>query len=139
MKLSSLTLKHFSIPSHNAHVDFVSFLASLRTYSRGTSIVSSVSPSYYAGYLKRIYINQFTADRILQAVSDSRGWSSNQHGVVVSFLHYKFWLNNELKDFEFGLDYDIRALVGQNEGEFPGIFHSEGNHQRGASMIDRGF
>ena len=136
MKPSSISrTKFFSIPTYNSHVEFVSFRAGLRFTSSSISITKN---SMNRGHLKRIYINQYTADRILAVVQEARAWPNNQHGVVVGFLHYKFYLNNELENNTYLLDYWVKPLPSVEDGYgFPGFLMSEGNHVRGATVIDR--
>lgn len=129
--------RRFVVPRSDAHVEFTSFLASIRTRIRGGAIVDS--SWYNEAVLRRIYINQATADLIIERVR-ARKWAHNQHGVVASYHQHKFFLNNELEDNVFGLDYKIRPAVIDDSG-FPGsLMDSSRNathNSRGALAIDR--
>lgn len=130
--------RRFAVPLVNAHVEFTSFLASIRMRVRGGGTV--VDSSWYnEANLKRIYINQATADLIINRVKAKR-WTPNQHGVVASFHQHKFFLNNDLEDHVFGLEYKVRPAVIDDSG-FPGsLMDSSRNathNSRGALAIDR--
>lgn len=106
--------KYFPIPRANAHVELVSFLASIR--------------SPYNSSLKHISINQFTADRIHESVPEARLWPVNQHGIVLSFLQYRFRLDNELTNFEFHVEYRYQAAE-SDLAYFPGNIIDRGQQQ----------
>lgn len=129
--------RRFVVPIVNAHVEFTSFLASIRTRVRGGAIVES--SWYNEANLKRIYINQATADLIINRVRAKR-WASNQHGVVASFHQHKFFLNNDLEDHVFCLEYKVRQAAIDDSG-FPGSLTDSSRNAthniRGALAIDR--
>lgn len=106
--------KYFPIPRSDAHVELVGFLASIR--------------SPYGASLKRISINQFTADRIRESVPEAHLWPANQHGVVLSFLQYKFRLDNELSNFEFEVEYRYQQ-ADSDATLFPGNIIDRGQPQ----------
>lgn len=126
---------HFVIPRNNPYVEMLGFLSRLK--QKTNSSKNGVNPNLYVSHLKCIKVNRATSNHIVAMLEGAKLWKSNTHGVLCSFMGYRFYEDSKLPDNHFLLEYEYKRIP--DDTGFPNTFPISytSNTQRGAASIDR--
>lgn len=103
------------LPSNNAEVEVLNFLAKVRLNSNGKILVNLCNN---VATLKRIHISSENWQRLSSATPSVKHWKPNAHKIVGTFCGHRFYLDDSLKDGEWSFDFSVRN--GEEAVEFPG-------------------
>lgn len=108
--------REYLLPSNNAEVEVLSFLAKVRLNSNG-KILANLCNNFAT--LKRIHISSENWQRLSSTTSSVKHWKPNAHKIVGTFCGHRFYLDDSLKDGEWSFDYSVRN-ASDYAVEFPG-------------------